>query len=342
MLATLSLLIALAPPHAHFAPQRTAAPSRAAVVVAAAATPETQEALINKLRSANAAQLPALLGDNMGAVDQRLFLRLAELSDAASDDAERDAISQLASTVATVVEDLLNQAEQQLDADAQNAQALLQAATSASGEFDVPIPPERAEAVRAAVQQRLGALDEGFVATVSAYMKKAGDDNMEGLVELLREVLQIFAAEKLLATIEASLAADKLGVVGRYLHREIDRIKTVAGVIDDVAERISQRVQRLYRRTEDFEQVRAGKIDMVAEQTMSLRGKNTLMTSEELVKVDVTVTIDVSEDGHHLLRARDRDRDRARVRDRVSPNLHDRADVPDAHGPKGECELGLG
>ena len=154
MLATLILLVALAPPHAHFAPRRIAAPSRAAVVVAAAATPETQEALINKLRSANAAQLPALLGDNMGAVDQRLFLRLAELSDAASDDAERDAISQLASTVATVVEDLLNQAEQQLDADAQNAQALLQAAASASGEFDVPIPPERAEAVRAAVQQR--------------------------------------------------------------------------------------------------------------------------------------------------------------------------------------------
>ena len=109
MLATLSLLVALAPPHAHVAPRRIAAPSRAAVVVAAAATPETQEALINKLRSANAAQLPALLGDNMGAVDQRLFLRLAELSDAASDDAERDAISQLASTVATVVEDLLNQ-----------------------------------------------------------------------------------------------------------------------------------------------------------------------------------------------------------------------------------------
>ena len=38
--------------------------------------------------------------------------------------------------------------------------------------------------------------------------EEAGDDNMEGLVELLREVLQIFAAEKLLATIEASLAAD--------------------------------------------------------------------------------------------------------------------------------------
>ena len=98
--------------------------------------------------------------------------------------------------------------------------------------------------------------------------------------------VSVASASVSVKTVEASLAADKLGVVGRYLHREIDRIKTVAGVIDDVAERISQRVQRLYRRTEDFEQVRAGKIDMVAEQTMSLRGKNTLMTSEELVKVD--------------------------------------------------------
>ena len=39
------------------------------------------------------------------------------------------------------------------------------------------------------------------------------------------------------------------------------------------------------------------------------------------------------------LRARARDRDR--VRDRVNHDLHDRADVPDAHGPKGESELGL-
>ena len=50
------------------------------------------------------------------------------------------------------------------------------------------------------------------------------------------------------------------------------------------------------------------------------------------------------------VRARDRDRDRVRARargrgrgrDGVRPDLHDRADVPDAHGPKGEGELGLG
>ena len=67
------------------------------------------------------------------------------------------------------------------------------------------------------------------------------------------------------------------------------------------------------------------------------------------MKVDVTVTVDVSEDGHDLLRDRDRDRVRARARardrdrgrDGVSHDLHDRADVPDAHGPEGECELGL-
>ena len=60
------------------------------------------------------------------------------------------------------------------------------------------------------------------------------------------------------------------------------------------------------------------------------------------MKVDVTVTVDVSEDGHDLLRVRARDRDRGRVRDGVRHDLHDRADVPDAHGPKGEGELGLG
>ena len=52
------------------------------------------------------------------------------------------------------------------------------------------------------------------------------------------------------------------------------------------AERISQRVKRLYRHVEDFEQLRADKVDYVANKTMSLRGQNTLMTAEELVKVD--------------------------------------------------------
>ncbi|MCA9621990.1 MAG: DUF3540 domain-containing protein [Myxococcales bacterium] len=108
----------------------------------------------------------------------------------------------------------------------------------------------------------------------------------EGVTIASGKDLSVASASVDVKTVDASVSAQRLGVVGRFLHSEIDRVKTVAGVIDEVAERISQRVKRLYRHVEDFEQLRADKVDYVANKTMSLRGQNTLMTAEELVKVD--------------------------------------------------------
>jgi len=55
----------------------------------------------------------------------------------------------------------------------------------------------RLDALRSEIRERGGALDEGFVATVKAYMKKASDDGLDGMVDVLRTLLQVFAAEKL-------------------------------------------------------------------------------------------------------------------------------------------------
>ena len=55
-----------------------------------------------------------------------------------------------------------------------------------------------------ATKERLNALDDGFVATLKAYMKKAAEDNLDGLLAVLRQVLQVYAAERLILLVKTS------------------------------------------------------------------------------------------------------------------------------------------
>lgn len=142
-------------------------------------------------------QLPKLLAENLKSIDQRLFLRLAEMSDAEEDDYEKLRIRQLATLVASSIETIMEQADKQMNAEAETVQTLLRTLATEDGEFELPFPKARLDALRSALRARETPLDEGFVATVKAYMKKASDDGLEGMVDVLRVLLQVFAAERL-------------------------------------------------------------------------------------------------------------------------------------------------
>jgi len=167
---------------------------------------ESMDALISTLRASAPEQIPKVLAENLKAIDQRLFLRLAEMSDAEEDDYEKLRIRQLATLVASSLESILEQADKQMDADAQVVQALLQAMASESGEFELPIPAAQLEALRMAIRERLTTLDEGFVGTVKAYMRKASDDGLDGMVDVLRVLLQTFASERLSSLVGGQLS----------------------------------------------------------------------------------------------------------------------------------------
>ena len=152
-------------------------------------------------------QLPKLLADNLKSIDQRLFLRLAEMSDEETDDYEKLRIRQLATLVASTLETILEQADRQMSADAEVVQGLLRSLSLESGEFELPVAPAQLSACRSAVRESLPSLDEGFVGTVKAYMRKASDDGLESMVDVLRVLLQTFASERL-----RSLATDREGM----------------------------------------------------------------------------------------------------------------------------------
>jgi hypothetical protein len=85
---------------------------------------------------------------------------------------------------------------------------------------------------------------------------------------------------------EGSVVVQRLSMLGGLIQAEVEKVKVLAGSIDSVLDRISQRVKRAYRTVEEMDQLRAERVDYVAKKSMRLHGENTVMTAEELVKID--------------------------------------------------------
>lgn len=85
---------------------------------------------------------------------------------------------------------------------------------------------------------------------------------------------------------EGNVVIDRLSFLGAFARAEVEKIKVVAGSLDQVLDRFSQRVKRSFRHVEELDQVKAEHIDYAAKSSMSLHAENALITAEELVKVD--------------------------------------------------------
>lgn len=84
----------------------------------------------------------------------------------------------------------------------------------------------------------------------------------------------------------ADVVLEHLGVIGTAVQARVKSLKMVAETVDQAAERVVQRVKRVYRFVAEMEQVRAQRMDVQAEKTLSLHAENAVMTAEALVKVD--------------------------------------------------------
>jgi hypothetical protein len=85
---------------------------------------------------------------------------------------------------------------------------------------------------------------------------------------------------------EASVVFERLTYVGRLLQSEVEKVKSFAGALDMVIDRITQRVKRSYRSVEELDHLRAERIDYEADKSMTLHGETAVVTAERLVKVN--------------------------------------------------------
>jgi Protein of unknown function (DUF3540) len=108
----------------------------------------------------------------------------------------------------------------------------------------------------------------------------------EGVNLLSSKGVAIVAGSLRVNAQEGNVVLERLSFLGAFARAEVEKIKVVAGSLDQVLDRFSQRVKRSFRKVEELDQVKAEHIDYAASSSMSLHAQNALVTAEELVKVD--------------------------------------------------------
>ena len=85
---------------------------------------------------------------------------------------------------------------------------------------------------------------------------------------------------------EGEALVDKLRVLGKLAHVDVDRVALVADKIETACTRLWQRVKRSYRFVAEFDQLRAEHIDHRARQTARVHAENAVVTASVLAKID--------------------------------------------------------
>lgn len=78
----------------------------------------------------------------------------------------------------------------------------------------------------------------------------------------------------------------RLTFIGSFLQSQVAKIKLVAGTLEHFADNYRQKVKKSYRTVEDFDHLKAGKIDYNAEKYISLRGEHSIITAKEDVRIN--------------------------------------------------------
>lgn len=98
--------------------------------------------------------------------------------------------------------------------------------------------------------------------------------------------LRVVAGEVDVHAGAASVSAQAVSLFGTAVSLEAETVRVAAAAVEQVVDRLTQRAKRVYRFVEEFEQLRAGRLDYVAKKLMELHGGSASVTADELVKVD--------------------------------------------------------
>ena len=150
------------------------------------------------LTATDANDLTQKVAENMLSFDQRFWLRLATRTDSASEPEEKDKLASLAKVVMQLVDAMVRKTNEQLSDSAAVLQTILKAgANEETGEWSLPLAQDRVEAMRAVMDANAAAIDEALLSNAFAWMRKASDDTLDGMVVILQKVLQLYAARAL-------------------------------------------------------------------------------------------------------------------------------------------------
>jgi hypothetical protein len=171
--------------------------------------------MIDKLAEAKPYDLPNAVQRAFRVISSpQFFMRIASRADETTDKVQQEKLGALAANLVSTLEAVVSTTEDRMDERAKDVENVVKAAAEPdSGEFMVPLLPERVAAMRAALQALdESALDTVFLNTIDAWMMKSHEDGMDLMVGILQKALQMYAgtqimrARKLANTKEPSAA----------------------------------------------------------------------------------------------------------------------------------------
>jgi hypothetical protein len=115
-----------------------------------------------------------------------------------------------------------------------------------------------------------------------------------GLKIAVQEELTLAAGKQLSAvapeiSVQAARAGFSLGVLqlaAGLVDAAVDQVKTVATLLDTVAERVRLKAGSTHRQVQDLEHVQAGQLNVAVKTVLNLRGKHAVMSAESEVRLD--------------------------------------------------------
>jgi hypothetical protein len=159
--------------------------------------------MIYKLAEAKPYELPASVQRAFRVISSpRFFVRIAELADASRSDTEKEKLAALASNLVATLDAVVSTAQDKLEEYTKDVESVVKAAAEPdTGEFLVPLTPERIEAMRTAINRldlsSTSMQGDTFLSTVDAWINKSHQDGMDGMVTILQKALQLYAGRRI-------------------------------------------------------------------------------------------------------------------------------------------------
>lgn len=157
--------------------------------------------LIRNMATAPAYEVPNLVSASLTAVSKpSFFIRIAELSDEAESEEEKEKLAALAGNVMNALEVIMQKTDERIGTASETLQSILASAAEENGEFLVPLSEAKVADLRKAVTERAAVLDETFLSTANAWMRKCEEDKLDGMVTIIQQALQCYAGNALIGT----------------------------------------------------------------------------------------------------------------------------------------------
>ncbi len=164
--------------------------------VSEAAAIASLDALIDSLLAAKSDEaMTQLVTANVLSFDVKFFLRVAARADTAS---ERDkaSLTSLAQRTMRMMDTIVAQTQRQMSSSQEVLSAIVRAAADeGTGAFVLPLREDRLAAVRKVLGEHT--VDEAVISNAYAWMRKANDDGLDGMVVVIQRVLQLWAGREL-------------------------------------------------------------------------------------------------------------------------------------------------